>query len=68
MQPSLYQPIDSAAAAAGHLRQQRRGKTPASSQGQAVAEEIGGYLLEKWPLEHTKENKYSRGMKMLNLL
>lgn len=34
----------------------------------ATLEEIGGYLLEKWPLEHTKENKYSRGMKQLGLI
>ena len=34
----------------------------------AMLEEIGGYLLEKWPLEHTKQNKYQRGMEHLNLL
>ena len=34
----------------------------------AMLEEIGGYLLEKWPLEHTRENKYRRGVRMLNLI
>lgn len=33
----------------------------------AMLEEIGGYLLEKWPLEHIKESKYVRGMRLLNL-
>ncbi|MFH1515117.1 MAG: CYTH domain-containing protein [bacterium] len=34
----------------------------------AMLEEIGGYMLEKWPLEHTKRNKYQRGMTLLELI
>jgi len=33
-----------------------------------ILEDIGEYLMEKWPLEHTKENKYLRGMRFLNLV
>jgi hypothetical protein len=33
-----------------------------------MLEEIGGYLLEKWPLKHTKQNKYQRGMELLGLV
>jgi inorganic triphosphatase YgiF len=34
----------------------------------AILEDIADYLLEHYPLEHTKENKYLRGMRFLNLV
>ena len=34
----------------------------------AILEDLGAYLMERWPLEHTKESKYLRGMRFLNLV